>query len=144
MRYSTAKPIWERCRFTNTDLTGQRADLATCAFITVGTTVPETVYRHVYGIIAQNEAATWNNIHVYHVPESATGTQYLLKFGHLGRGGDSGNTPKANLIIPASPDPLKPLIALEGGSKLYLSAATASVHITVLYWDDVLTGTEKA
>jgi len=140
-----AKPLWERCRFTNTDLVkagGTAHANATSLFLTVGTTVPETVMRHVYGIIASNEAATYNNLHVYHVPDGATGTQYFSKYLHLGRGGDSGNTPRANMVIPASPDPLKPLFALEGGSKLYASSATASVHITVLYWDDILTGIE--
>jgi hypothetical protein len=142
MRWGLTKSIWEKCRFTETDLTGQRSDLSTCLFTNVGTTVPETVFRHVYGLILSNEAATYNNVHMYHVPDGATGTQYFLKFFHLGRGGDSGNTPRAQVTIPNDPDPLKPLFALEGGSKLYANAATASMHVTVMYWDDILTGVE--
>jgi hypothetical protein len=120
-------------------------DGPTCLFITVGTTVPETVTRHVYGLILSNVAATFNNARVYHVPESATGTQYLIKGMHFQRAGDSGSTAGPRTIFyPPNPDPLKPIMALEGGSKLYGSAATASMRFTVLYWDDILTGIEKA
>jgi hypothetical protein len=114
---------------------------ATCVFINVGTTVPETVMRHVYGINVTNAAATFNNVHVYHVPDGGTGTQYFFKFLHLYRGEDAIAT-KANLQVPLDPNPLAPIFVLEGGSKLYASSATASLFITVSYWDDILTGIE--
>jgi len=145
MRWGLTKAIWEKCRFTNQVIDGSATDghdVATCVFINAGTTVPETVMRHVYGIIASNEAATFNNLHVFHVPDGATGTQYFMKFHHVTRGGDSAHGQKGNVHIPASPDPFKPLFVLEGGSKLYASSATASMTITVMYWDDILTGIE--
>lgn len=145
MRWGMTKSIWERCRFTSTDLDASATNghtKPTCLFLNVGTTVPETVMRHVYGLILSNQAATFNTVHVFHVPDGAVGTQYYLKWTHLGRGGDSGNTPKAVFKIPENPDPIKPLFVLEGGSKLYGSSGTASVSVTVMYWDDILTGIE--
>jgi hypothetical protein len=117
---------------------------ATCLFITVGTTVPETVTRHIYGILANNQKATWNTLDLYHVPESATGTQYLFKdlpFVKSGSGADDG---LINLSYPENPEPLSPFMMAEGGSKIYASSATSSLYVTVLYWDDILTGIEKA
>jgi hypothetical protein len=146
MRWSISKPIWERCRFTETDLNANATNghtVATCLFCNVGTTVPETVTRHIYGLIMSNVAATFNNVRVFHVPDGQTGTQYLIRDAHLSRGGDSGSTAgPRTLFYPPNPDPLKPIIALEGGSKLYASSATASMRVTVLYWDDILTGIE--
>jgi len=141
------KSIWEKCRFTAQPLSkggGTAHANATCAFINVGTTVPETVMRHIYGVRLENGAATYNNVHVYHVPDGETGTQYFFKFQHLYRSGDASNDGAKNsqVTIPENPDPLKPFLVLEGGSKLYGSSATASVYLTVMYWDDILTGIE--
>jgi hypothetical protein len=145
MRWGMTKALWERCRFTNITLNANLADghaAATGVFSNVGTTVPETVMRHVYGLIGSNRAATFNNVHIFHVPEGATGTQWYTRFYHVTRGGDNAYGEQANFVIPANPDPLKPLFVLEGGSKLYASAATASFYLTVMYWDDILTGVE--
>jgi len=145
MRWSLNKKIWESCRFTSTDIDASLTNGhtgATCLFHNVGTTVPETVTRHVYGLIVQNQAATFNNVHVFHVPDGATGTQWFLKWTHLGAAGDHHAYPNAVFKIPETPDPMKPLFPLEGGSKLFGSSATASVSITVMYWDDILTGIE--
>lgn len=148
MRWGLAKSIWEKCRVTQTNINGNVTlghTAPTCLFLTVGTTVPETVTRHVYGLVLSNTAATFNNARIYHVPESATGTQYIIKGAHFPRAGDSGSTMGPRTIFyPPNPDPLKPIMALEGGSKLYGSAATASMRFSVLYWDDILTGVEKA
>ncbi len=135
------KAIWESCRFTTTDLVGGAAGDATCLFLNVGTTVPETVTRHVYGLIVANTAATINSVNVYHVPDGATGTQYLMKEAQMDQREGAGPS-GANIFYPENPDPLKPIFPLEGGSKLYGLAATASLRVTVLYWDDILTGVE--
>lgn len=141
MRWGLTKAIWERCRFTTTDLIGNAALDATSLFLTVGTTVPENVYRHVYGLILNSTGAAQaqNQCDVYHVPDGAKGTQYFLKDFDVAPGGGHGG-----IIIPDHPDPLTPLFPLEGGSKLYAMAGTASVRVTVLYWDDILTGVESA
>lgn len=143
MRWGQMKGIWEKCRATTTDLVGGAAGDATSLFLTVGTTVPESVYRHVYGIVLQNTAATYNWVHVYHVPDNAQGTQYILKNAHLERGGDSPYGGKSYRAYPENPDPLKPIYPVEGGGKLWALAATASARVTILYWDDVLTGIES-
>ena len=66
----------------------------------------------------------------------------VLKNAGLVRGGDSPY-PGANLYYPQNPDPLKPIYPVEGGGKLYAKAATASVRVTIFYWDDILTGVES-
>jgi hypothetical protein len=140
-----AKTIWEKCRVTTINCTkaaNNGIKAATCLFLTVGTTVPENVYRHVYGIIAANRAATLNYVSVFELPDGGKGTQYLMYQVPLAD--KNSGAQAANAFYPRNPDPMKPIMALEGGSKLYVRGATASVAVGVLYWDDILTGIESA
>jgi hypothetical protein len=148
MRWRLAKPVWEKCRVTTSIFKHGVgvAGVATCLFLTVGTTVPENVYRHIYGIVAANRCATLNNFSIYHLPDGGKGTQYLIRQAALSdrRSSPTGNLDGGKLVYPDDPNPLAPILALEGGSKLYGVGATASLSISVLYWDDVLTGIESA
>ncbi len=120
MRWGLTKAIWEKCRFTTEDIPGANTGDTTCVFHNVGTTVPESVMRHIYGFIVTNTAATYNTVGLRYVPDGATGTQWFIRNAHMVRAGDKASVHGSRtLFIPPNPDPLKPIMAMEGGSKLF-------------------------